>query len=112
MKRFSYLTASILVLSLIVLGCSQDAPTASSEDGVVLQPNVREAENPVGAAGIPGLNCCPEGFDFAFVSGNPADRNGDDRVCQRVTAGGTITIDNNAAGDCCIPPDPCGGGGD
>ena len=100
MKKVSYLMVSVLILALMAIGCGQDAPTAPSQDEVVLQPNVREAENAVGAAGNPNGNCCPPGFDIGPAPGNPADHNGDDHICRKVTPGGTITIDNNAPGKC------------
>ena len=55
--------------------------------------------------GNPNGGCCPKGFVLESAIGNPADRNGDNRVCQKVKPhGGTITIDNN------VPPGPSAGG--
>lgn len=41
---------------------------------------------------------CPPGFIFGAEAGSGADRNGDGIVCNKVTAGGIVTIDNNAKG--------------
>ena len=85
---------------LVLLGSGQVAPTTPNEDEVVLPLNVSVAGNPIG-------NCCPEGFVLVHEHGNPADHNGDNAVCRKVTPGGTITIDNNTPGNCdppCVPP--------
>ena len=115
MKNLSYLTALVVILALLVFGCSQEAPTVSSGNEVVPQidmPAVSSEDVAIpqlthGVEGNPTGNCCPEGFDIEFEGGDPADHNGDNFVCRKVTAGGTITIDNNAPGVCsvpCIPP--------
>ncbi len=118
MKKAFYLTAPILILALFVLGlgCGQGAPTFTSANELVPQidaPTVSSNDESVpqlthGVEGNPTGNCCPEGFDFEAGIGDPADRNEDGAVCRRVTAGGTITIDNNATGDCCSPFIPPG----
>ena len=99
MKKLSYLTVSAVSVMLLVSGCGQLAPTTPIENEIVLP---QSAEIPI----APG-NCCPEGFVLEGAVGNPADHNGDNAICQMVTPGGAITIDNNAPGDCpvCIPPD-------
>ena len=121
MKKVSYLTAPVVTLALFVLGCGQEAPTASSGKDVASKidaPAVSSVDE-VGPqltpelAGNPIGNCCPEGFVFVLsLPGNPADLNGDGVVCHKVTAGGTITIDNNTPGVCSVPgcPPNCGGG--
>ncbi|MCH9032725.1 MAG: hypothetical protein IIB00_10780 [candidate division Zixibacteria bacterium] len=119
MKKLFYLTAPVVILALFVSGCSQNAPTAASEsEGAqkIAAPAVSSEIVALSAeaVGNPIGNCCPEGFSLEAVATlNPADLNGDGAVCRRVTPGGTITINNNAPGNCsppCIPPD-CGGGG-
>lgn len=118
MKKVSYLMAPVVILALFVLGCGQGTPTASSANEVVPQidaPNVSSVDEvspqlTPELAGNPTGNCCPEGFDLEFAPGNSTDRNGDERVCRRDRPGGTITVDNNAPGDCtppCLPPN-CG----
>ena len=121
MKKVTYLTASLVILALFVLGCGQGAPNASSRNEVVPQtdvPIVSSEDESVpqlthGVEGNPTGNCCPEGFSLEEVGTlHPADLNGDANVCQKVTPGGTVTIDNNAPGECVtrcpegtIPPD-------
>lgn len=119
MKKVSYLIAPVVILALFVLGCGQGAPTASSGNDVVPKVDAPavSSEDEVGpqlipvVTGNPTGSCCPEGFDIDFDSGNPADLNGDDHICRKVTAGGTITIDNNTPGECARCPDgtvpPC-----
>ncbi len=120
MKKVSFLTKPVLILALFALSCSQGTPTDSNEDEVVPQidaPAVSSVDEvgpqltPVVVGNSSG-RCCPEGFDFEAGFEHPANRNGDGVVCKKVTTGGTITIDNTTPGDCCFPPDPCGGGGD
>ncbi len=119
MKNVSYLMAPVVILALLVLGCNQGAPTSTSGNEVVPQidaPAVSSEDESVpqlthGVEGNPIGNCCPEGFDIEIEVGNPADLNGDDNICRKFTAGGTITIDNNAPGDCVLCSDgsvpPC-----
>lgn len=104
MKKVFYLTVSVVILSLIALGCSQNAPTAPSEDQVALQPIVMEVETPVALRGNPIGTCCPDGFSQFAVLGSPADRNEDGVICEVFRGGFAIHIDNNVlcAGD--IPP--------
>ncbi|MCH7878636.1 MAG: hypothetical protein IH914_04895 [candidate division Zixibacteria bacterium] len=119
MKKVFYLTAPLVILALFVLGCGQGAPNASSGNEVVPKidapavPSVDEAVPQLTPelVGNPNGNCCPQGFDIEIEVGNPADHNGDDHICRKVTAAGAITIDNNAPGDCFRCPDgsvrPC-----
>lgn len=119
MKKVPYLTAPVLILALFVSGCGQGAPNTSSGNELVPQINepTVSSEDEVGTQLTPGLkgnpngNCCPPGFVLVAAGfGNPANINGDGAVCQKVTAGGTLTIDNNFPGDCPICPPDCGGG--
>lgn len=117
MKKITYLTAPVAVLALFASGCSQEAPTAASgNEGAqkIGAPAVSSEEQldpqlvPEAARDSIGT-CCPEGFNFEAGFGDPADRNGDNAVCRKVTPGGaTITIDNTASGDCCSPFIPPG----
>ena len=102
MTTLSYLTVPAVSLALLVLGCGQVAPTTPTESEVVLQPSVE-------VAGTHDQGCCPLGFELYTESGNPVDRNGDCRVCRKVTPEGTVTIDNNTQDFCpdCVPP-ACG----
>ena len=114
MKKVFYLTAPLVILALFVLGCGQGALTASSGNDVVpkIDAPAVPSKDEVGPeltpelVGNPNGNCCPPGFILVSPAGGPADLNGDGGVCRKVTLGGTITIDNNAPGDCPIPP-PC-----
>ena len=119
MKNLFYLTAPILILAFVALGCSNDAPTATKGNELVPQkdmPTVSSEDESVpqlthGVEGNPTGSCCPEGFVLELALGDPANLNGDQVVCRRVTVGGTVTIDNNFPGNCSdgCPPN-CGGG--
>ncbi|MCH9032724.1 MAG: hypothetical protein IIB00_10775 [candidate division Zixibacteria bacterium] len=127
MKNVPYLTTPVVILALFALGCSQNAPTAASGNEVV--PKIGATNTPneedvsqlsaetaeqliLELAGNPTGACCPDGFSLVVVPGNPADRNGDGLICEGFPQGLLIFIDNNAPGDCGVPPciPPCGGG--
>lgn len=120
MKNTSYLTAPVVVLALLVSGCSQEAPTAASgnESAQKLDAPAVSSEELVGPQLTPEVpvnptgNCCPRLFFIVLAApGDPADFNGDGAVCIKGTSGGTITIDNNNPGVCAPCPDgtvpPC-----
>ena len=105
MKKVTYLIAPVVILALLVLGCGHGSPTASNANEVVPQidaPTVA-SEDEVGplltplVPGNPIGSCCPEGFTLLAAGFmNPADLNGDGKVCKKIIASGTHTIDNNA----------------
>ena len=117
-NKVTNLAAPFVILALLVLGCGHEAPNASNANKsdvqkgaptVSSQDELGEQQTPE-LIGNPNGNCCPEGFVLEFALGDPANRNGDLVVCRKVTAAGTITIDNNFPGNCTGCPPNCGGG--